>query len=1015
MGKVIGIDLGTTNTAIAVFDGGRPRVLEDDRGYRVLPSCVSVKDDGKFIVGQAARSLVLTRPSHTVYAVKRLIGRRYDSVEAEEARRRMPYPIHPAADGGCLVAMGDDNYTPTEISALILQVARGIAERSLGDTVDEVVLTVPAYFNHAQRAATFEAARLAGLKCDRLINEPTAAALAYGFRKEVDRTLLIYDLGGGTFDVSVLHLSSGIYEILASRGDTYLGGEDFDFRLVDYLANHFQSESGVNLREDRSALQRLKDAAERAKCELSFTDRTTVLIPRITRDKNLELAVSRLTLESLVDDLVARTLDVTRKVVADAGLKLVEIEDVILVGGQTRMPRVREAVSGLFHKDPSLGVHPEEVVAVGAAVHAGSLHVPGAPPAVLLDITPFDLGIDVAGGLFQPVIQRQSHIPVSAARVFATVHDDQDAVRVVVRQGDSRTAKDNEFLGEFVMSGLTAAPRMETKVEITFRIDSNGMLHISAVEPATGEKKKITVRNYAEVVASGNVSEAIVEGEGAIGPKERLAATSGGRAGGAGGMLAAALGVSVADKVVDEASGGKGVGKLAGFFARAARRARKQDPPTAGAAAPAPNLSSDTIIPEPDLENLTGVPLDEPEELDIEPVDEPLDEHYGLEVLPDPTPPAAPAPTAGRIVLPDFLPPLPDGGFEEPDRLGMDAVDPVSGGLFDDLNSDLDHDDGQSVAVIGLAGERPSWDVRLGGEEAATTPGINLKHAATGDEVSRNAAREFDSAFQGGGETDELPFYSFPDDDLSGGGADLSDGDLFADDDAAPGGVVGSAGPRGDLREPDTLLDFGAPASPTTPAGERRGGMKPPGDVEELFNPGALGMPTEPPLEEAPTDDLSSLLDGAFQDALGEQTPLLQEPPPARRRAPPAPEMERGPPPIRQSRGARPTSGTPERKRKPARLKLAYPRMDALVTEYRENLRRGGCFVRTERPLPVGRECLIEVRAPGLAQPLELFGVVTWSSDGRDPLGTGQEAGMGIEYRLDDGQRQQLERVLRSA
>ena len=389
MQKAIGIDLGTTNTVVAVLLDGRPQVLEDDRGYRVLPSVVTIDGLGAEVVGHAARNRILTDPDKTVYAIKRLMGRRFDSEQIADARQRVGYRIEAAPDGTCVVVAGGRTLSPVEVSAMILRTAREMAERALGQPVEEAVITVPAYFNHQQRNATMEAAQLAGLRCDRLVNEPTAAALAYGYRKDIDRTLLIYDLGGGTFDVSVLHLSGGVYEILSTRGDTFLGGEDFDYRLVDYLADHFQTQTGQDLRNDRMALQRIKDAAERAKCELSFTDKTTVLVPRLAKDRNLELAITRLTLESLVEDLVERSVEVTRKAVADAGLNLGDIDDVILVGGQTRMPRVRESISGLFGKEPSRGVHPEEVVAIGAAVHAASILEAGTGPShVLIDVTP---------------------------------------------------------------------------------------------------------------------------------------------------------------------------------------------------------------------------------------------------------------------------------------------------------------------------------------------------------------------------------------------------------------------------------------------------------------------------------------------------------------------------------------------------------------------------------------------------------------------------------------------------
>lgn len=498
MGRTIGIDLGTTNTVVAVLEDGRPRVLEDEKGYKVLPSVVSWKGEGRYVVGPAAKNLILTAPDKTVYAVKRLMGRRFDSPEVQDARKRMTFGIEAGPDGYCQVEVGDTLMTPVEVSAVILQVARQIAERAIGEEVEEAVITVPAYFNHAQRTATMDAARLAGLHCERLLNEPTAAALAYGFRKDLERTICVYDLGGGTFDVSVLHLSHGVYEVLATTGDTYLGGNDFDERVVDYLADRFQNREGLDPRDDRAALQRLREASERAKCELSFSDKSTVFIPQLIGGKNLEIAVSRQTIESLCEDLVQRTVAVTQKSIADAGLKLSDVEDVILVGGQTRMPRVREVISGLFSKEPNRSVHPEEVVAVGAAVHAESLVTPELNPTLLIDVTPFDLGIDSAGGYFTPIIDRNSKIPAARTRTFTTVVDNQDQVRITVRQGESPRADENEFLGEFVLTGLRPTPRMEPKFDVSFRIDASGILHVSATDRASGERQQITVRNYAD-------------------------------------------------------------------------------------------------------------------------------------------------------------------------------------------------------------------------------------------------------------------------------------------------------------------------------------------------------------------------------------------------------------------------------------------------------------------------------------------------------------------------------------
>jgi molecular chaperone DnaK len=502
MGRTIGIDLGTTNTVVAVLQDGRPRVLEDEKGYKVLPSVVSWKGEGRYIVGPAAKNLILTAPDKTVYAIKRLMGRRYDSPEVQDARRKMAFDIEAGPDGYCQVVVGDTLMTPVEVSAVILQVARQIAERAIEEEVEEAVITVPAYFNHAQRAATMDAARLAGLHCERLLNEPTAAALAYGYRKDYERTICIYDLGGGTFDVSVLHLSHGVYEILSTTGDTYLGGNDFDERVVEYLADRFRDREGIDPRDDRTALQRLREAAERAKCELSFSDKSTVFIPQLMGGKNLEIAVSRQTIESLCEDLVQRTVAVTQKFITDAGLKLSDIEDVILVGGQTRMPRVREVISGLFAREPNRSVHPEEVVAIGAAVHAESLVSPELNPTLLIDVTPFDLGIDSAGGYFTPIIDRNSKIPAARTRTFTTVVDNQEQVRITVRQGESPRAAENEFLGEFLLLGLRASPRLEPKFDVSFRIDASGMLHVSATDRTTGGRQQITVRNYADSAAN---------------------------------------------------------------------------------------------------------------------------------------------------------------------------------------------------------------------------------------------------------------------------------------------------------------------------------------------------------------------------------------------------------------------------------------------------------------------------------------------------------------------------------
>ena len=920
MGKAIGIDLGTTNTAVAVLVDGRPRVLEDEKGYKVLPSCVSLKADGRFIVGQAARNLVITDPQRTCYAVKRLMGRRYDSHEIALARERMSYEIIEASDGLTEVRLVDQAFSPVEVSALILQVAKSIAERAIDEEVDEAVITVPAYFNHAQRSATLEAARLAGLRCERLLNEPTAAALAYGFRKSGEKTLVIYDLGGGTFDVSVLHINQGVYEILASKGDTFLGGEDFDFRLVDHLADHFQSSHGVDLRKDVTALQRLKDAAERAKCELSFTDRTTVLVPRVTSKASLELSISRLTLEGLVEDLVERTLAVTRQAVNEAGLQISDVDDVILVGGQTRMPRVREAISGLFGRQPSRGVHPEEVVAIGAAVHASSLTDAETTGPLLLDVTPFDLGIDVAGGLFQPIIARNNHVPTAASRLFATSRDNQESVVVRVRQGDSRFASENEFLGEFVLSGLTAAPRMQTKVEVTFRIDMNGMLHCSAMEPATGERREIVVRNYADY-AKGGGSLDVAGGEEGVARPVPVSAPEG--------EPLAPIDQAAAPAAVDDSASGF-LGRLFG----------RKKPPPRRSSTPGPAASAAAAEPAP-------TPVDAVEEGATPDPEQALPE-LGAADLEDvaPEPLAAPAPGPAGAVGPAINMPV----------LGDAALSPLEDSEPIDLHDLEDMTDleelGEGLLVEPEAEPVPSRAASLG-------------LAGAGVDGWRPSKDELERTPMGFRETTPLP--------PSEGELDSAAGTRPHDDNLDDLGEAFAL-------PPDEPSEFGLPGLDDDTAES---------DRTDLFQRSPAGGP----LGAAPdaTDEVDQLLSALRKDGVGDDEPLFGLPP----AAPPKPRKRSG-------------------RRKPARLKLAYRRTEAMVTEYRENLRRGGCFVKTKKPLPVGRECNIEVRAPGLEEPLRLSGVVTWSSADQPTLPPGQDPGMGIEYRLDDRGRQDIEAVLTS-
>jgi molecular chaperone DnaK len=667
MPVIIGVDLGTTNTAVAVLENGRPRVIEDDRGYKVLPSVVSAKGEGRFVVGQAAHNLILTRPDRTVYATKRLIGRRFDSPEVQRVRERVGYQMQAAPDGGVQVLVGDTWMSPQEVAAVVLQVARGIAEKGLGKPVDEAVITVPAHFNHAQRKATLEAAEIAGLRCERLLNEPTAAALAYGHRKNVERRLLVFDLGGGTFDVSVLRLSGGVYEILATNGDTFLGGEDFDNRLVDHLADQFRTRTGVDLRKDRAALQRVKDAAERAKCELSFSDRANVVVAHVAPGQNLEAVVTRNQLDQLTGDLVERCLGVARDAVKEAGLSTSEIDEVILVGGQTRMPKLRDAVAGLFGREPSRTVHPEEAVAVGAAVHGASLGDVEGPAAVLLDVTPFDLGIDSAGGLFSKIVERNSRVPCAETRTFATVRDEQTAVRICVRQGESRIAEENEILGEFSFEGLTPAPRMQTKVAVTFRIDANGVLGVSAVEVGSGEKRNITIRNFTGADRTVVIPDAPPPPGAAVGAATQPSAP---------------------------------VKKKKGFFESIfGARPTITPKPAAPAAAPA---AASAVAP--------ATPPSEPGALSAEQAAAALAPPPSIELLPPPTP--APVELTGDLVEVE-----PDGAFEMPEEVAVSEEDLYGGPSAGPASFGLA---GAHQVGTGAAGADPFAD--LGGGPAKSDP-----------------------------------------------------------------------------------------------------------------------------------------------------------------------------------------------------------------------------------------------------------------------------------------------------
>ncbi|MCK1637931.1 MULTISPECIES: molecular chaperone DnaK [unclassified Bradyrhizobium] len=508
MGKVIGIDLGTTNSCVAVMDGKTARVIENAEGMRTTPSIVAVTDDGERLVGQPAKRQAVTNPERTFFAVKRLIGRRYDDPMVEKDKKLVPYKIVKASNGDAWVEADGKTYSPSQVSAFILQKMKETAEAHLGQKVEQAVITVPAYFNDAQRQATKDAGKIAGLEVLRIINEPTAAALAYGLDKTKAGTIAVYDLGGGTFDISILEIGDGVFEVKSTNGDTFLGGEDFDMRLVGYLADEFQKEQGINLRSDKLALQRLKEAAEKAKIELSSTTQTEINLPFITADqtgpKHLTMKLTRAKFEALVDDLVQKTIEPCRKALKDAGLTAAEIGEVVLVGGMTRMPKVQEVVKQLFGKEPHKGVNPDEVVAIGAAIQAGVLQG-DVKDVLLLDVTPLSLGIETLGGVFTRIIDRNTTIPTKKSQVFSTAEDNQNAVTIRVFQGEREMAADNKVLGQFDLMGIPPAPRGMPQIEVTFDIDANGIVNVSARDKATGKEQQIRIQ------ASGGLSEADIQ------------------------------------------------------------------------------------------------------------------------------------------------------------------------------------------------------------------------------------------------------------------------------------------------------------------------------------------------------------------------------------------------------------------------------------------------------------------------------------------------------------------------
>jgi molecular chaperone DnaK len=877
MGAIVGIDLGTTNSCVAVVKDGRPRVIEDERGYNILPSCIAMKSRGRFIVGHGAKALILTHPKDTLYAIKRLIGRKSSAPEVSEVLRHVAYDVVQGERGEVLLRLGDIEITPVEASSIILKAVKEIAEKALGEQVTDAVITVPANFNHSQRKATMEAGEKAGLNVLRLLNEPTAAALAYGFKKDIHKKIAIYDLGGGTFDISVLEIGDGVYEILGTAGNTFLGGEDFDYRIVNWLADHFRSSTGVDPRNDKEALQRLKGAGERAKCELSFVDRTPILVPRLYGEHNLEVELTREQLESMAQDLINETIKVTDQALRTANVSIEDLDEIILVGGMTRMPKIQETIRIFFGMNPCKGVHPEEVVAIGAAVHGYSLESE-TQNTLLLDVTPFSLGIDMAGGFFRPVIERNSTVPCSESRTFTTAKDNQTEVKVVARQGESKLALENEFLGEFVLQGIRPAPKMVAKIDVTFRIDSNGIMHVTAVDRDTGDAQSIEIRDYIEQ-ATGEESKAVtLAKEDLASPQER--AEQG----------------ETSEDPQERAFFGR-LAKLAGFGRKKKGKKAASVPFDADPNAIASRSDDDLAVSaredsdlamaartDDDLALATRSAADAGEALAIGPDDDDFADDL-RDAVADNLPTADPYAVVGRTdrnAETEYA--APEEYHAVAERKDSPAIDPAE--------------------LLGLSGLDAGLVEAPSEEDVFDAFGIAPK-----EDSSR-------SPFAG-----KL--------DLGGTGAlDLDDLGL---DDLDPFGIEAR---DGDAKSPSAAAAASAAAAPAF-----------------------ITMPAVPEAESRPTP--------------------LPTPPP------------------------RATDPAGPRKRRPAKLRISYKKASTFVKEYSKNIKRGGTFIKTKKPLDVGRECILHLTVPGWDDPIEIHGNVVWSSKGVEVM-VGQEEGMGIKYDTAD-------------